>query len=171
MSNIATKLATLNSLRAIAGKAPLAQWKNSEADLDQRIKDLTPGEPVKQHKVLDPDRSEVLAALEAAKAKSDVKPTVIPEGKSVLAEQKAQAKKDKKAAKKPAAKPTPAKPAKKATATKAPRSGNEFGALLTEMGLDPKQARATLRRKGFAAPYTDLKAIRAALTTDARKAK
>lgn len=34
MTTIADKLATLNALRAISGKAPLAGWKNSMAELN-----------------------------------------------------------------------------------------------------------------------------------------
>lgn len=169
MSKIATKLATLNALRTAAGKTPLASWKNSEAELDQRIADLTPAQNLVKSIPLDPDRTEVIKALEEAKAKSDVPVTKVPEGKSVLAEKKAQAKKDAKAEKKTKTAKSTKAPAKKTTKVAAPKSGTEFGALLAELSLDAKQARATLRRKGFSAPYTDMKAIRAALTSDARK--
>lgn len=173
MTTIADKLATLNALRAISGKAPLAGWKNSMAELDQRIADLTPGQSLTKIKA-DPDRSEVLAALDAAKEKATVPVTKIPAGKSVLADQKRAAKIDKQATaavkardeEKPAAKKTPAKAAKTPTEGTAPHI-----ALFAELGIDPRQARATLRRKGFSAPYTNLTDIRKALTTDARKAK
>lgn len=143
--------------------------------LDQRIADLTPGQSLTKIKA-DPDRSEVLAALDAAKEKATVPVTKVPAGKSVLADQKRAAKLDKQAtaavkardeepkapaAKKPAAKKAPAK-----TEGTAPHI-----ALFAELGIDPRQARATLRRKGFSAPYTNLTDIRKALTTDARKAK
>lgn len=161
-STIATKLSTLNVLRAAAGKQPLASWKNSEAELDQRIVDLTPGQNISQRIPADPDRTEVLKAMGEAIAASDVPVTKVPTGVT----KKAQDKKAAKQAKKPTKAPAKAK-VKPATTT--PRSGNEFGALLTELKLDPKKARAKLRNAGMSAPYTDLAAIRKVLTTDGRK--
>lgn len=77
MSRIADKLSTLNALRSIAGKAPLASWKNSEAELDQRIADLTPAQNLVKIPQ-EPDRTEVLKAMEKAVNESTVPVTVLP---------------------------------------------------------------------------------------------
>lgn len=179
---VSDRLATLNTLRAVEGKKPLAQWKASRAELEQRIADLTPAPRVD----IPADKPVDLAA--AIAAATDVPVTIVPPGASTVAAQKKAAKvaaKAERAAKKPAAKKvkpsklqrtadaanaarTKAAPAKvkKTTTTKSPTA---FAALLQELKLDAKQARATLRRKGFSAPYEVTPALRAALTTDSRK--
>lgn len=78
MSRITEKLSTLNVLRGAIGKAPLASWKNSEAELDQRIADLTPGKNLGAKVPQEPDRTEVLEAMAKAQQSTEVPVTVVP---------------------------------------------------------------------------------------------
>lgn len=173
MSALTAKLATLNALRANIGKAPLASWKNSMADLDQRIADLTPtagAADILPQPLPQPDLTVVAAAIADAVASGKV--TKLPTGASAAAAAKKQAKADKRTAAKPVA-AKPAKPAAKAKRT-APAnvkaSGPDFAAFLATNKIDGRVARAKLRRAGFSAPYdiSDKKVI-AALTGDKRK--
>lgn len=174
MSALTTKLATLNTLRANIGKAPLASWKNSMADLDQRIADLTPtpgAADILPAPLPQPDLTVVANAIADAVASGKV--TKLPTGASAVAAAKKQAKADKRTATKPVAPTKPAKPAAKAKRT-APAnvkaSGPDFAAFLATNKIDGRVARAKLRRAGFSAPYdiSDKKVI-AALTGDKRK--
>jgi len=179
-SSIADRLALLNTLRAVAGKPALASWKNSSAELDQRILDMTPAQELVTPPTSKPINPDVVALVSDA-VKAGVKITKVPTGatskkptkdldaKAAKKVAKVSKQVEKIVAKKDGAKvKATKKPAKKA-ATSTPKSTNEFGAYLAAQGLDPKQARATLRRKGFSAPYTVNQALKDALTKDARK--
>lgn len=187
-NTIASRLETLNALRATIGKAPLTGWKNSSADLDQRIAELTPSVHIEHapSAAVSPDLAAAVAASNkpvtkvpatskeltgAAKRKAIIdqiadksvkadKPTTVIDAKAASRQLRRVAKKTK----------TPK--AKKSTAVATtPRSTNEFGVYLASINLDPKMARATLRRKGFSAPYTLTAELKAALKTDGRKKK
>lgn len=178
-NTVAAKLALLNSLRAVAGKAPLASWKNSLAELDQRILDMTPAQDLVHVPVSAPINPDLVAIVAA----SDVPVTHVPTGatskkptKDLDKKAARHAAKVSKAVDKAIGKVTRTShktaKGKKVTIERAastPKSGNEFGAYLKAQGLDPKQARATLRRKGFSAPYALTTELKAALKADARK--
>lgn len=194
MSNIPAKLDTLNALRAANGKKALVGWKNSEAELDQRINDETPA-TYTPTVVSEPDLAVIANSMKIAVRKSKVPVTIVPAtapelvdeakrngviehiaDKSVQADKpttiidaKAASRAVRKAAKK-AKKVTTAKKVAPTKVAAAPRD-NAFGALLVKLGLDPKKARAKLRNAGFSAPYLDLKAIEKVLTSDGRKKK
>lgn len=191
--SIADRLATLNTLRSLEGKAPLAQWKNSRAELEQRIADLTPAPVgVVAHNPPAPDLAAVAAAIAAApvtkvaatapelntkrkdaieKLASDAVKNDTPAN---VIDIKAASRKVAKSMKKPtksvtSTKATVTKASPKKAATSTPKGTNEFGAYLVSIKMDAKIARAKLRRAGFSAPYTVNAALKAALSSDSRK--
>lgn len=184
MTALTDKLALLNSLRAVAGKAPLASWKNSVAELDQRILDMTPAQDlvhVAASKPIDPDLVKIVTeAIDAGTPIVHV-PTGATSKKPTKDLDKRAAKKAAKVERaitkalpkvekvKPVKAPRNAKGQVVIKKSSLPKSGNEFGEFLKANKLDPKQARATLRRKGFSAPYTLTTELKAALKVDARK--
>lgn len=185
-NTIASRLETLNALRATIGKAPLTGWKNSSADLDQRIAELTPSVHIEHapSAAVSPDLAAAVAASNKPVTKvpaTSKELTGAAKRKAIIdqiADKSVKADKpttviDAKAASRQLAKKTKTPKAKKSTAvaTTTPRSTNEFGAYLASINLDPKMARATLRRKGFSAPYTLTAELKAALKTDGRKKK
>lgn len=105
------RLATLNTLRTAAGKAPLKSWKESNAKLEAAIAALTPAAKLSE-------------PAPVAKAEAKVQ--------------------------------------KKAAASYA-HADRPLQAICKELNLNPKVARAKLRKAGLSAPYTDAKAIRKAL--------
>lgn len=158
-TSIADRLVTLNLLRTAAGKAPLASWKNSSAELDQRIADLTPNTLPNIKVEADATKGKITqenAAIIADALESGAKVTKVKTGvtKKVL---------DKKAAK-AATKPDKPVTTKAAPKAKTTQSPNAFHELLAELGVDQKQARAKLRKAGMSKPYIDLDAIRNVLT-------
>lgn len=191
--SIADRLATLNTLRSLEGKAPLAQWKNSRAELEQRIADLTPAPVgVVAHNPPAPDLAAVAAAIAAApvtkvaatapelntKRKDAIKklaadavkndaPTSVVDIKAAGKQVARQEKKAKKALR-PVTKPTTSSK-KVAGKTSTPKGTNELGAYLVSINMDAKIARAKLRRAGFSAPYAVTADLKKALTTDSRK--
>lgn len=168
MSNAKTALTELNALRVAVGKKPLAAWKESKAKLDAAIaalKETAPAAGPAAHKAnavdAKPTKDEFFDDLEAQR---DV----------LVKKQNAKAKVD--------TKTKPAKTAKSAKEPKAvkktPGEGVSISTIAAELDIDPKVARAKLRRQDevpciegsqWLFNKSDIPAIKAILTGDARK--
>jgi len=72
-------LSTLNTLRAITGKAPLTSWKASRADLLERIEQLTPASNLSAPKTPAAPAPDLAAAIAAAEVPVTVIPASAPE--------------------------------------------------------------------------------------------
>lgn len=144
-------LTELNALRIAAGMTPLKSWKESKVKLDAAVAKLT--------KVVSEDSDKAKANLETVveKTLSDTKP--------------AAAKATPKKTAKPAAKP-------KAEAKKDAPTGVSISTIAAECNMDPKVARAKLRRQDdvpciegtqWLFEKSDVAKIKAILQGDARK--
>lgn len=150
-------LIELNALRVANNMKPLKGWKESNAKLTAAIAKL----------------SKITPAQQALKASVEV--TKVPAG--MMAAKLAAAKeKEAKVAAKPAKVATPKKSDKQPVAKKPAIDGTSISTIATKLGIDPKVARAKLRR---AFPENDgrwvftneaeVKKIEAILKGDARK--
>jgi hypothetical protein len=146
-------LVTLNLLRTKAGMAPLKAWKESKAKLEVAIGKLLLATKA------DPTAKELKATEVAKAAKKPAKePKKIKDGMAAVAK------------------------AKSAKEKKTPVDGVSISTIAAELDMDPKVARAKLRRAFGDADstgsngrwvFTDakIKEIKAILTGDARKKK
>lgn len=169
---LAPRLQMLNTLRAAVGKPALTAWKESAAKLEAAITALSPAQhlgsdqPSPQAAVSPLPKKNPAAPLVSEAIANGIKITKVPAGKTA---KQVQGKATREAAAKTRAAQERTKSQPRVAAN---ASGDAFKALLTELKMDAKIARAKLRRAGFSAPYdaTD-KALVAALRADGRTKK
>lgn len=157
MSNTTDRLNTLNVLRATVGKPALKSWKESAAKLEAAIATFSSSaSPITIKKIPATAPELVVPAKRNAKIVKQADTAVKTDTPAL-------------SVKVPARKVGKKATTRTARTSTGGKSTDAFFALLKTLKLDAKQARATLRRKGFNAPYDATADVKAALASDARK--